>query len=379
MAPISPPAPRLVLAFAGVFALLVWHMTSPDMWVYLTPWYNHILESGRVQVFAHPFSNYSPPYLYLLSAASLLAPYLSAPSVIKLLGVALTVPLAFALRWVFTASGVTDAGRWTCLTLVLPAVVINAPLLAQCDALWSAACLAAVAAAIARRPATMAAFAGAAFAIKAQSAFVAPVILATLIAQRAPLRAWLAAPAAFAALLLPAWLIGWPLADLLTVYVRQAEYKTWAGSLPNLWLLHPMLGLPAGAGFIAGYVAALGFVTAYLLRATRGEQTPERLVKLALLSALAIPFLLPKMHERFWFLADMLAFALAVVAPGRRNLVIAAGVQIGSLIGMLAYLVDIRTIALLGIPFAMTALILLAKELLFSGMALPRPAHLSPA
>lgn len=34
---------------------------SGDADFYLIPWYQHILAVGRLQAFAEPFSNYSPP------------------------------------------------------------------------------------------------------------------------------------------------------------------------------------------------------------------------------------------------------------------------------------------------------------------------------
>ena len=59
---------------------------------------------------------------------------------------------------------------------------------------------------------------------------------------------------------------------------------------------------------------------------------------LALLSALALPFLLPKMHERYYFLADALALALVLAEPTRRNLVIAGAVQLASLSAIVGYM-----------------------------------------
>ena len=50
----------------------------------------------------------------------------------------------------------------------------------------------------------------------------------------------------------------------------------------------------------------------------------------AILSAGLIPFLLPMMHERFFMLADVLAFLLAIAFPTKRNIALAIIVQIAS-------------------------------------------------
>ena len=58
-----------------------------------------------------------------------------------------------------------------------------------------------------------------------------------------------------------------------------------------------------------GYVAVMA----------RRELNGAELLRAALLSALIVPFLLPKMHERFTLLADLLAFALAFTMHDRES------------------------------------------------------------
>jgi len=66
--------------------------------VFLLPWFDHIIDRGRVAVFSHPFSNYTPPYLYLLSAATLLSGLLPKVTIIKLLAVVGNGVLALSVR-----------------------------------------------------------------------------------------------------------------------------------------------------------------------------------------------------------------------------------------------------------------------------------------
>ena len=56
----------------------------------------------------------------------------------------------------------------------------------------------------------------------------------------------------------------------------------------------------------------------------------------ALLGALLIPFLLPKMHERYFFLADVLSLLLAY--RWRRLLWLCVLIQLGSVGSLVAYL-----------------------------------------
>jgi hypothetical protein len=61
-------------------------------------------------------------------------------------------------------------------------------------------------------------------------------------------------------------------------------------------------------------------------------------LEVALLSALLIPYLLPNMHERYFFLGDVLAFTAAYVRRDRISLVIALLVQAASFLSIVGYL-----------------------------------------
>jgi Gpi18-like mannosyltransferase len=48
---------------------------------------------------------------------------------------------------------------------------------------------------------------------------------------------------------------------------------------------------------------------------SRTEITPPLLVELALISTMLLPFVLPKMHERYFYVADILAIILVFYHP----------------------------------------------------------------
>jgi hypothetical protein len=62
----------MALAIAAVWYKPFLHYTPYDYSRWLGPWYRHILDVGPASAFSEPFGNYTPPYLYLLSAATLL-------------------------------------------------------------------------------------------------------------------------------------------------------------------------------------------------------------------------------------------------------------------------------------------------------------------
>jgi hypothetical protein len=54
------------------------------------------------------------------------------------------------------------------------------------------------------------------------------------------------------------------------------------------------------------------------------------LLLLAVTVAAAMPYVLPKMHERYFFLADILAYALAISRPRPWTIFVAVAIQLGS-------------------------------------------------
>ncbi|MEO7277466.1 MAG: hypothetical protein ABIW33_05535, partial [Sphingomicrobium sp.] len=326
-----------VLALAVMAHALYWSTRPPDMQLFLEPWFAHIVRYGPTGAFAHPFSNYEPAYLYLLAAASLAHNLLAPMAIIKLLSIGGSLFLTFAVATLLKALGASP--RLSVFTLVLPTVVINAALLGQCDALWVGSCVFALAVIVRGQVSRALLWCGVAFAFKSQAIFLAPVIVGVLAGRRAQWWHWLIPPAVFIASLVPAWLLGWPAWSLLTVYPGQAALVHIPGKLANPWIAATIFADHSSRPyFIIGYVAAAGAALAIAALASASVDNRRRLLALALLSATALPFLLPKMLERSWLLADVLALILALSLQTRRAAGIAIAVQAMSLLSLLTYI-----------------------------------------
>jgi Gpi18-like mannosyltransferase len=372
--PAATPTLPTVLTAAGVLLAvalhwLAWPTQTPDMTKYLLPWYQHILAHGPLGAFAHPFSNYTPAYLYLLAAASLLHPWIAPVSVIKLLSVAGTGVLAIAVASALKAAGAPRPWLAGALVFLLPTTILNAALLGQCDAFWTAACVMAVAAAIRGRMVAMLVWCGIAIAFKAQPAFLAPFIFAVLLHNRAKAHLWLIPPAVYAAVMSPAWLAGWPALDLLLIYPRQNTFFPEAGNAANPWVIvGTYFPAEAPAFYWIGYGAAALALVAYVALFARRRMTPKLLLAAATLSALIIPWLLPKMHERYFMLADLLSFALAFAARGRSTLLIAVLVQFASVSAYFSYAVSRPLWAMLAALISAGALVAIADYIRRDGV-----------
>lgn len=357
---------RLELAAILLLAVLVravfWTQRPPDMGLFLEPWFAHIVHFGPINAFAHPFSNYEPLYLYFLALGSLAHGLFAPIAIIKFLSVAGTLFLVIALAELLKAAGVDRRGAL--FALVLPSVAINDTLLAQCDALWAGSCILGLAAMIRGQSLRAMVWCGIAVAFKAQAAFMAPLIIGAMIGRRVAWWQWGVPALVFVATLVPPWLLGWPAGKLLTVYFDQAAYDRIPGRLGNPWMLGTMFADHASRNWFAlGYAAAAIAAVTIGALAARGARDARLLILLGALAGTALPFLLPKMLERYYFLGDVMTLALALSLNNRPAWSAMRSVQMASILTHLAYVYFFYDPypALLGALFATAGLIAMCQ------------------
>jgi Gpi18-like mannosyltransferase len=335
---ISWPLQLAAIAAVALYChALLWWTEPVDMGIFLRPWFDHIVHYGPVEAFAHPFANYAPMYLYLLAGTSLFHGSMETMYLIKLLSVAGTAFAALAVADLVKTSG--GASRYALLVFIMPSVVINAALLAQCDALWAGACVLAVSAMIRGATVRSLVWCGIAVAFKLQAAFIAPFIIGALIGRKAPLWQWSVPLLVFVATLAPAWLAGWPAWELAMIYPSQPSWIPFAGRLANPWMFGTVFAQETAERlYWLGFLAAGAGAIAIAALTSRSVNKPRAMFALAILSAVLLPFLLPKMLERYFFLADLLSLAMAITYRDRASLLIAAAVQLASFLSLLTYM-----------------------------------------
>ena len=118
--------------------------------------------------------------------------------------------------------------------------------------------------------------------------------------------------------MLPALLAGRSFSDTFGIYVDQTgAYPYLSLNAPTFWSLIPndfFSNLDPAPILFAGIITLL-LLYAFLKR-YRQLSTGD-LISLSLVFSLAIPWLLPKMHERYFYLAEMLSIVYAAQYPRR--------------------------------------------------------------
>jgi Gpi18-like mannosyltransferase len=355
--PARAPLVLLLLVVAVAARVAGWGVITPDVQNFFIPWLTHFEIEGVTSGLTTTQANYNPPYLYFLIATRRLFPAASDVAVIKGMSVAFDLLLAAATAWLVRGR----AGAWSwgqaalpaAAVLALPTVVLNAAVWGQADAMYGGFAVLAVVAAERGAMGSAGAAGASSLAFKLQAGFGGPAALALLVTTRHRARLLLGAALAYVVWMMPAVLAGRPWRTVFTTYLRQGSYyQDLSVSAPNVWLFLEHL-LPGYRGYRIGVLLGTGatlLACALWLPAAvrRLRQTPDALLEIAFTSYFALPFLLPKMHERYFFMADVLSLALAL--RDRRWLPVAALVQFGSLCAYADYLWELNEAPYFGIP-----------------------------
>lgn len=365
--------PRLaVLCFPVALSLflrvfLLDHQTL-DYLDFLAKWAAFFRDNGGLAALGKPIGNYNVPYLYFLALIS----YLDIPDLylIKLFSILFDVLLAWAgwrLVRHFTGADSVKPAVAFCLVLFLPTVLLNGSFWAQCDSLYAALCLHALASALECRPASSVLLLALAFSFKLQAIFLIPLWCVLWYSGRVKFRHLLLFPAGYLATAVPALLAGRSLGSILGIYLEQTSYySALTLNAPSVFALIPRgsqvnEALAARLGILAAFALVLALLAVlFFFR----KKLSDRAVLLAgAAMALGVPLFLPHMHDRYFFLADCVVLLLAVLWP-RRHTVTAVLVQIASLGAYHAYLVLRYAFPMgLGTLFNLLALLLLLTDL----------------
>lgn len=340
--------PGLVLTFLLPMGLAFFlramcldHMTD-DYLTFLSDWAAFFRENGGWAAVALPKGNYNAPYLYFLAAISYLP--CSDLYLIKFFSILFDVLLAwggYRLARVLTSRESVRPPVVFCLLLLLPTVVLNGSYWAQCDAIYAALCLHALVSGLDGRPKGSVVLLALAFSFKLQTVFLMPLWAVLWMSRRVRFRDLLLFPATCALAILPALLLGKPLGDILGIYFGQAEeYSAYLTlNAPSLYALIPYgreVDVPRAAllGILAAAVLVLGVLGWQLLR--RDRIGNRAVLAAAVVFAVGVPLLLPHMHDRYFFLADVLTLCWACL--DRRAVPLALLTQTASLGAYHAYL-----------------------------------------
>ena len=309
----------LLLAVSLAIRVVSYPVITSDYTYFVAKWFAALAAHAGLSSFSQPFADYAPLYLYLLKLLTFIpvSSLYSAKTLSVLFDLLLAGFACAILRWL-SPERFTRARLFCAFVLMLsiPTLVINSSLWGQSDALFAAAVVASAYFILADRPRVSAIAFAIGFCIKVQSLFFLPVLVGYLAARGQSRQLWWI-PGLYTALLVPAWLSGGNLWYWLTIYATQAgEYTGLTINAPSAYALVsslPQYGALFWAGIALALLAAVT-ITVLVARITF-RRAFHALPLLFLLSVAVLPFLLPRMHERYFYLADVFSVLYGLYRP----------------------------------------------------------------
>ncbi|MHC1740700.1 MAG: hypothetical protein AB9897_06265 [Anaerolineaceae bacterium] len=304
-----------LLIAAGIFLSLYlrtifFPIITSDTNLFVIPWYDFIVNHGFWQSLSQNFYDYNPPYIYLIGLATL-ASWIPKLTAIKLISVCFDFVAAAAVYQIVFFKGQNKQWAWLAFFTVLltPTVFIESGFWGQCDIIYTTFLLWMIYFLLREKYLQALLFFSIAFVFKSQAIFLAPLILVLLIKRKIPIYALGIPVLVYLVSVLPAWIAGRSFLDLISVYFSQTTVYTFlAFNAPSLYYPVGDSAHYSTTGVILGLVIALLFIGVYLFIRLIKRILDEPIIYLydSCFLAFMMPFFLPKMHERYFFLAALL-------------------------------------------------------------------------
>lgn len=347
-----------IALFSWVYiASFVLDWGNSDATLYLLPWVNHLDREGLLSLLAQDSYNYTAPYAVLLYSARIILPDLLPLETIKFLSVIWLVCTAMVVAYKLKFDSWLKPKWIVILFLYWPTFFVNTCIWGQADIFYASFILISMLNLARGRYTTAVVLFGISISFKLQAILFFPYLIFELLrCKRYKEIIFIPVIVFFVYTLLnsPFLLATNELSSIYATYLTQAEtYDSLVLNAPNVWLLFERI-----LGFISLdlsqvwqkkiifgallFCSILGLGVAFLgylvskKPSTHFRFTIENNILIALSLAVVFPFLLPKMHDRYFFLTDSLALLLLLI--NKKYLLVSILIVMGSTLAYFKFL-----------------------------------------
>ena len=285
--------------------------------VILQDWYHRFYKKGIAILSNGGFSNYTPAYLYLLWVSRLFSNWLGSLAAIKLIPTIFDFLSAFTIFLIARIKYEDDKPYlYSAVFFILPTVIYNSTGWGQIDSLYTSFLLFCTYFLLKEKPAYALVMFGVAFSLKSQSIFFLPFLGILFLKGKIRWYHFLFIPAVYLVLALPAAWMGRSWSSILSIYIGQVgQYYSLSMSAPNLYVFIPDTYYEIGVWIgMAVFVLAMG-IWGWVNWRANAKYDHRQIMLMALASLTLVPFVLPKMHDRYFYPADVFSFATIIFVP----------------------------------------------------------------
>ena len=197
--------------------------------------------------------------------------------------------------------------------LFLPNFILNSSVWAQCDSIFTFFILLSCYYLYLKNEKKSIIYFTLAFCFKIQAVFFLPVLIVCLLKKQLSLKSLIWFPIVYLIVILPSILCGMsPIYALFGAYLKQTtSYQSINFNAPNLYIMFNHEFLNQNINFmLIGLTLAFCVILAFVFTNDK-EDNPRKLILLSYIFTLIVPFILPHMHERYFYLSDLFAIIFA--------------------------------------------------------------------
>jgi Gpi18-like mannosyltransferase len=194
--------------------------------------------------------------------------------------------------------------------------MINSSLWGQADAIYTLFLLVCLYYLLIYKPLLGVSAFGIAFAIKAQAIFIFPLLIILFFKKRIAWPYFLLVPLIYALFCLPSVLLRRSWLDVFSIYLFQSSfYHDLSRHAPNLYIF--MNSFPYDLGVTVGLIVTVVAISCWIWFSahSKSELSQNAIVLTGLMSVALVPFLLPKMLDRYFYPADIFSLIAAFYLP----------------------------------------------------------------
>lgn len=300
-------------------------------------WYNFVKIHG-IHSFKYGFSNYNPPYTYFLYILTILpiSKIVAIKGLLAVFDIVLAVSVYSIVKFFSPRTYLPFIAGL--VTMFLPTVLFTGVLWGQFDQLYVAFMLLSLSAILRDNSKWAWIFFGIAIAVKFQAIFFLPV-LGIMVFKKINWYDFIWGVGAFLILTLPPVLVGRPIGSLLDIYPSQARLFNGMLTLnaPNLYQWFPSSAFPY-FNHMATALAFASVIIVLIIALWYKKFSSRDLMVATTLILYVVPFLLPEMHERYFFPAGIASVVLAFAYPDRTFISMAVLMQVITLFSYCPFL-----------------------------------------
>jgi len=334
--------------------------TSQDYNAFLSRWFDSIKTGGGFSALKDTMGDYAPPYLYLLTIGTYTS--LNKLFYIKMISFVFEIMAAFFIMKIVNLKYKDEKFGYLSfgILLFIPTVIFNGSVWAQCDVIYTSFVIGSIYYILREKPVTSLIFYGIALSFKLQAIFILPLFGILIFKNRINIYHLLLLPISYLVLSIPSLIVGRPLRDILLTYINQsAEYTNLTYNAPTIyqWVPSKLFSNTTLVGnigilFTLLVVLIITYVSVRYIKVIKYEN----LIEIALLFSVIIPFLLPRMHERYFFMADIISLLYAFCFP--RKFYIAIIIPFVSLLCYIPFLYNTGTDSLIDLSLVLFIIII---------------------